>query len=230
MKSGLYAWAGASATDSAAACAKRFDAPMTNWSKVYRGFSVPAAHAVSLRGGATRLGQRELRGLVVVCFGGPAHGVDEELDVDVAAGGIAQGVVEQAAVAGPDPLARDRAGNGEDEDVVFDTDAHARFGTTRARWLRRAGSAALSRRLPRSRSARSASWCRVMSSAAAAARSGLSTGTSTDVENRGRGVLPAPTSPRRGDFCSAVARIPPPATLLVARAVDQRGAERSTGI
>src|ERR687888_1623876 len=35
MKSGLYAWAGASATASAAACAKRFDEPMTNESKVY---------------------------------------------------------------------------------------------------------------------------------------------------------------------------------------------------
>ena len=38
MKSGLYAWAGASATASAAACAKRFDEPMTKLSKVYFGF------------------------------------------------------------------------------------------------------------------------------------------------------------------------------------------------
>src|SRR5919202_3626693 len=35
MKSGLYAWAGASATASAEACAKRFDEPITNESKVY---------------------------------------------------------------------------------------------------------------------------------------------------------------------------------------------------
>jgi len=35
MKSGLYACAGASATASAAACAKRFDEPMTKESKVY---------------------------------------------------------------------------------------------------------------------------------------------------------------------------------------------------
>ena len=35
MKSGLYAWAGASATASAAACAKRFDEPMMNVSNVY---------------------------------------------------------------------------------------------------------------------------------------------------------------------------------------------------
>ena len=38
MKSGLYALAGASATASAAACANRFDEPMTNVSNVYFGF------------------------------------------------------------------------------------------------------------------------------------------------------------------------------------------------
>src|SRR5215210_66776 len=41
MKRGLYAWAGASATASAAACAKRLDEPMTNESNVYFGFSPP---------------------------------------------------------------------------------------------------------------------------------------------------------------------------------------------
>src|SRR5919204_5592307 len=49
MKSGLYAWAGASATASAAACAKRFDEPMTNESKVYFGLS---PLSLCLRGGA----------------------------------------------------------------------------------------------------------------------------------------------------------------------------------
>src|SRR5262245_14950673 len=39
MKSGLYACAGASATARAAACAKRFDEPMTKRSKVYFGFN-----------------------------------------------------------------------------------------------------------------------------------------------------------------------------------------------
>src|SRR6266542_2264721 len=39
MKRGLYACAGASATASAAACAKRFDEPITNESKVYFGLS-----------------------------------------------------------------------------------------------------------------------------------------------------------------------------------------------
>ena len=35
--SGLYAWAGISATASAAACARRLQSPMTNWSKVSLG-------------------------------------------------------------------------------------------------------------------------------------------------------------------------------------------------
>src|SRR5918996_2166328 len=39
MRGGLYACAGASATASAAACAKRFDEPITNRSNVYFGFS-----------------------------------------------------------------------------------------------------------------------------------------------------------------------------------------------
>src|ERR671925_977926 len=42
MKSGLYACAGDSATASAAACAKRFDEPMTNESKVYLGLRPPS--------------------------------------------------------------------------------------------------------------------------------------------------------------------------------------------
>src|SRR6266576_1667540 len=42
MKSGLYACAGASATARAAACAKRFDEPITNRSNVYLGF-MPAS-------------------------------------------------------------------------------------------------------------------------------------------------------------------------------------------
>src|SRR5580765_740658 len=59
MKSGLYACAGASATASAAACAKRFDEPITNESNVYFGFMLapgvpsPAAR----RGGSSTLGR-----------------------------------------------------------------------------------------------------------------------------------------------------------------------------
>ena len=46
MKSGLYAWAGASATASAAAWAKRLDEPITKESKVYFGFMPAAGDAV----------------------------------------------------------------------------------------------------------------------------------------------------------------------------------------
>jgi hypothetical protein len=42
MNSGLYAWAGASATASAAAWAKRFDDPITNESNVYFGLMPPS--------------------------------------------------------------------------------------------------------------------------------------------------------------------------------------------
>src|SRR4051794_13165166 len=57
MNSGLYAWAGASATASAAACANRFDEPITNRSKVYFGF-MPAslADAAAGRGFASAAG------------------------------------------------------------------------------------------------------------------------------------------------------------------------------
>src|SRR5919204_428194 len=43
MNSGLYACAGASATASAAACANRFDEPITNRSNVYFGFMPPSS-------------------------------------------------------------------------------------------------------------------------------------------------------------------------------------------
>src|SRR5580765_2729610 len=68
MKSGLYACAGASATASAAACANRFDEPITNESKVYFGF-MPAFGELSseerLGGGAT-LGRSSGLGLATV--------------------------------------------------------------------------------------------------------------------------------------------------------------------
>src|SRR5918994_1727807 len=53
MKSGLYACAGASATASAAAWAKRFDEPITKESKVYFGFR-PSAPRGALEPGAER--------------------------------------------------------------------------------------------------------------------------------------------------------------------------------
>src|SRR5215472_12147016 len=64
MKSGLYACAGASATASAAACAKRFDEPITNESKVYFGFIAPVGELSSLarRGGGATVGRVSGRG------------------------------------------------------------------------------------------------------------------------------------------------------------------------
>src|SRR6185503_5189027 len=47
MKSGLYACAGASATASAAACAKRFDEPITKLSNVYFGLAPSCGSAVA---------------------------------------------------------------------------------------------------------------------------------------------------------------------------------------
>src|SRR6266852_7418009 len=53
MKSGLYACAGASATASAAACAKRFDEPITNRSNVYFGFIPESSEPAPDRFGAS---------------------------------------------------------------------------------------------------------------------------------------------------------------------------------
>ena len=58
MKSGLYACAGASATASAAAWAKRFDEPITKRSNVYFGFRPDSR---PLRGAAAWR-RRDLRG------------------------------------------------------------------------------------------------------------------------------------------------------------------------
>src|SRR5436190_3234006 len=56
MKSGLYACAGASATASAAAWAKRFDEPITNRSNVYFGFMPVSPPAPAWRGFASAAG------------------------------------------------------------------------------------------------------------------------------------------------------------------------------
>src|SRR5690625_6186895 len=48
MNSGLYALAGASATATAAACAKRFEEPMTNASKWYLGLTRDSAGITAL--------------------------------------------------------------------------------------------------------------------------------------------------------------------------------------
>src|SRR5262249_33541374 len=72
MNKGLYERAGASATESAAAWANRLEAPMTNWSKVYRGLRPPDAQSrpgsSSTTGGAVE--GRSLRGAVAIGGGG----------------------------------------------------------------------------------------------------------------------------------------------------------------
>ena len=126
MNSGLYERAGLSATESAAACAKRFDAPMTNWSNVYRGFSdvVLPRPCVRLRGAGGR------SSVVAAGAGGegeavdrdqlfePGRGVDEELDGERYPGEGLDGVGEQAEVAGADALDGDRARDAEHQGVL----------------------------------------------------------------------------------------------------------------
>src|SRR3954465_5532176 len=104
MNSGLYAWAGASATASAAACAKRFDDPITKESKVYFGFQpTPAGSA---RGGSTasgRCGPAPVR-LDGLGSGGAVDLPDGELDPPFPARGIAHGGADQADEMAFDPV------------------------------------------------------------------------------------------------------------------------------
>src|SRR5215204_1018839 len=71
MKSGLYACAGASATASAAAWAKRFEEPITNESKVYFGF-IPAASGRGSGGGTSVRGARGTGGTPAPAVSGAA--------------------------------------------------------------------------------------------------------------------------------------------------------------
>src|SRR4029450_11561188 len=59
MNKGLYDGAGASATDRAAAWVNRFEAPMTNWSKVYSGFRPPEAQRRGAPSSRGALGARQ---------------------------------------------------------------------------------------------------------------------------------------------------------------------------
>ena len=105
MKSGLYACAGASATASAAACANRFDEPITNESNVYFGFIVdpaPRRRAPRLRHGPGRLDVL----------------LDDEPDAALRAGSVANRGSDQVEEMALDPLAREVVGHGEDELLV----------------------------------------------------------------------------------------------------------------
>ena len=107
MKSGLYACAGASATARAAACAKRFDDPITKRSNVYFG----------MRGGRVSQGvtrprsRRRLPGQDARL----AHG---QRDPDVARERIARRRLDEAEEVPLDPLAREVVRDDEREAVA----------------------------------------------------------------------------------------------------------------
>ena len=100
MKSGLYALAGVSATARAAACAKRFDEPMTNRSNVYFGLRPTVA---------SRCG----------CSSPVLHQrvVDDEPHRAIAPGGVAGRGADEVEEMPLDPLAREVVRNGEHEGV-----------------------------------------------------------------------------------------------------------------
>src|SRR5690625_5849679 len=83
MNSGLYALAGASATATAAACAKRFEEPMTNASKWYLGLTRDSAGITALSvcwgrgpiGSSSKTGSADSGWLL----GGAAAGAAEEI-------------------------------------------------------------------------------------------------------------------------------------------------------
>ena len=94
MNSGLYAWAGASATASAAACANRFDEPMTNESKLYFSFRPSTRGFADLE---VRLGARAVALDVA----------DREVDAALVPGRVADGGVDEAEEMALDPLPRE---------------------------------------------------------------------------------------------------------------------------
>ena len=106
MNSGLYACAGASATASAAACAKRFDEPITKRSNVY--FVFRPDSLIRCAGGCVDVGD--------AC----ARLGDGQLDPALLAGCIADCRADQLEEVPLDPLACEVVRDGEDERVVRD--------------------------------------------------------------------------------------------------------------
>src|SRR5215468_3635621 len=111
MNKGLYERAGASATERAAAWANRLEAPMTNWSKVYRGFRPPDAQS--------RPGSSSTTGGAVE---GAGVGLDGQLDSELLAGDVPQGVGEHAGVTRADTVRGQGARDGQDEHVIVEGD------------------------------------------------------------------------------------------------------------
>ena len=120
MKSGLYACAGASATASAAAWAKRFDEPITNRSNVYFGLD-PAAEPA--RSGAGRsAARRPRRPAAAAGRAAPALGTVSCTRRSWPVASLTAGADQPEEVA-LDPLAREVVRHGEHERVVGELDA-----------------------------------------------------------------------------------------------------------
>ena len=115
MKSGLYACAGASATASAAAWAKRFDEPMTNESNVYFALKPP------LSGRPAGVGPWERR--LPTPRDPPSRLAalgDAELERALVADDVAHRGADQAEEVPLDPVARELARDGEHERVAVE--------------------------------------------------------------------------------------------------------------
>ena len=107
MKSGLYACAGASATASAAAWAKRFDEPMTNESKVYFGLR-PSDATRAGRAGARSSRRRRRRSR------------DDDAHRPLVAERVADDRLEQAEEVPLDPLPGEVVRDEQDERLVVE--------------------------------------------------------------------------------------------------------------
>ena len=126
MKSGLYACAGASATASAAACAKRLDEPMTKESKVYFVLKPPlsgllgwirSTTGVRLRRRAAAVPSGSMREL------GSGRLGDPQLDRPLVAGDVADRRADQAEEVALDPVAREIVRDAEHEAVTRELEA-----------------------------------------------------------------------------------------------------------
>ena len=121
MNSGLYACAGASATASAAACAKRLDEPMTKESNVYFALKPPLSGRplVTIRStvGASSGSSPSSS------WGSDLRLGDAHLDRPLRAGDVADGGADQTEEMTLDPVAREIVRDAEDEDVVRELEA-----------------------------------------------------------------------------------------------------------
>ena len=116
MKSGLYERAGVSATRSAAASANWLEAPLTNVSNVYRGFSPATSMIESCRLSARSSVHFDVEHVADVI--GRLGGGDDDVEATVALAELRQRVGDQRQVTGQDPVAGERARDLDHERVV----------------------------------------------------------------------------------------------------------------